>query len=202
MIEQTEEKTMMNQHEFVAWVKTTRDHDPDETFEKAHFPISQKNGGTEVIPLHFLDHQIQGVLQSVEEGGMRFLAGNVKKALTAPGFWPPDLFDVWDAFDEVCKEKWARLWKEKVKAKVQKINRERCLEREQSGWNAKHWRGKAHVIRRIPILLTRIEDGHVFYFDSLVDAVKKFSLHQGNLSQVVNGTRRQTGGFTAVKFEE
>lgn len=93
----------MDQHTFVRWAQENYEQrlmDPtSDRFEDAHYPLNRKKGN-EVIPLHRLDHAIQGVWQSEEEGCVCFFAGDTKQALNDGSYWPLGLMDAWDLYDK------------------------------------------------------------------------------------------------------
>ena len=98
----------MNQHEFVNWAKKQHQFE-DETFEKAHYPIPERKGGTETIRLHHYDHAIQGIFQSKEFDCRCFHNGNSWKALyRTPGFCP-GWFEACDLFQKYANEVFSQL---------------------------------------------------------------------------------------------
>ena len=64
--------------------------------------------------------------------------------------------------------------------------------------SAREARWRKHV--GSPVVLTRIEDGHVFYFDKIKDACEMFGLCHSHIIAVADGHRRTHSGFTAVRF--
>jgi len=109
----------MDQHEYVAWAQENYEQllmDPtSDRFEDAHYPWSKKKGNT-TIDLHHLDHAIQGIWQSEEEGCRCFYDGHTKAALDTPGFFPLGWMDAYDSY-----ENWAggrgQAWWHNVKTK-------------------------------------------------------------------------------------
>lgn len=90
----------MNQKDFVAWAQSQHADGADETWEQAHFPLP-KGQGDNTIPLHPLDHAIQGVFQSEEAGRMCFWAGNTRRALyKTPNYWPAGWFEACDLYEK------------------------------------------------------------------------------------------------------
>ena len=56
------------QHEWVKQCQIRYRHEPPSSyhFENAHYPLSERLGGTETVPLWYPDHIVQGVLQTFE----------------------------------------------------------------------------------------------------------------------------------------
>jgi len=66
-----------------------------------------------------------------------------------------------------------------------------------------HWddlKKVAHLAICKGVLLTRLDDGHVFYFPTRAAACQKFKLHATLLRDTLNGKRHSYNGFTAIPF--
>ena len=67
----------------------------------AHCPKPKCEGGTEGVYLTFEDHQIQGVLQSLDFNRCCFFYPDVLKFFISPDVWPDDLFCLWDTAEQI-----------------------------------------------------------------------------------------------------
>lgn len=105
----------MDQHLFVRWAQRNYDElglrpvlEPTVSgvvrdWQEAHYPWSQKLCDTK-IPLAPLDHAIQGLWQSEEQGEVCFYKHVTRDALyAAPDYWPAGWFEACDLYD-----KWAK----------------------------------------------------------------------------------------------
>lgn len=110
----------MDQHDFVRWAQRQYDElgiiptleapgtgtrDERQEFEAAHYPLSRKSGNT-TIPLHWLDHAIQGLWQTEQEQEICYFPGVSRAALyEAPGYFPLGWFEACDLYDKWQKAK-------------------------------------------------------------------------------------------------
>jgi hypothetical protein len=168
----------MNQNDYVNWVRTLERHDPDETYEDAHFPVPQSQGGTETIKLHWYDHAIQGVFQSEEYGDKLFFPGHARKALyDTPGFCA--------GWFEACElyEKWVRMWKgmtHKIRSDTaKKTNAKRGPEHMRKMWEE----------RKFPVTCTHMDTNEVLHFVSSQHAQKTLGLSPAGTSMAISGGR-------------
>lgn len=167
----------MDQQEYVKWVRTLERHDPDETYEEAHFPVPKSKGGTEVIKLSWYDHAIQGLFQSEEYGDKLFWPGSARRALyETPGFcagW----FEACELYD-----KWVRYMKGmtyELRSKLAiKLNSSR------PGHTEKMWQ-----MREFPVTCTHLDTNEVCHFVSSVEACRTLDLTASAVSLVLNGNR-------------
>jgi hypothetical protein len=94
----------LNQHDYVKGAQSYNTangdapYDDSNQWEDAHYP-RPKGSGEEKTPLTFWQHQVQGLLQSEEEGRKCFFEGHTRAFLRRAPFFE-GLFDLWDIYDK------------------------------------------------------------------------------------------------------
>jgi hypothetical protein len=214
----------MDQYQFVDAIRKTKDYDPDDSYEKAHFPLPEGMGDEKIL-LHHFDHQIQGIFQSEEVGRRCFFPGDAKKVLNAPGYFPPGWFEAWDLFDkwmtlssrvtgrkavDVQIEKKIGIWGASVAQRKEwsgrcaghlnltKRGKELAEFNRENGGFAKATAASLVVLRR-PVQITFLESGEMIEFECVGDAENFWSFLGGGTPSFRRAVKSEDGVVTHTK---
>jgi hypothetical protein len=98
-------KLITCQHDWISQCKARYKVNPPKSYhwEDAHYPLSEKLGGTDTTPLWYPDHIIQGCLQTLEYEYPCIYSGKRKVERKIIGEVYPEYLGIYDQAYEMCQ---------------------------------------------------------------------------------------------------
>jgi len=180
------------QHEWVKHCRLRYRCDPPVGywFENAHYPLSEKMGGTETIPLWYPDHIVQGVLQTIEYSYPCIFTRNVEEPRILSKVYPEYAY-LYQQAAHLCKSYAGKLgamagfaseeymlspdYKE-----VRKRGGSKAFEEKLGAFSSEGVRRRLKV-RSNPVAITTVQG--TFNFESLTAAAQHFKVNRSTISR-------------------
>ena len=159
-------------------------------FEEAHYPLSKKLGGTEIIPLWYPDHIVQGVLQTIEYSYPCIFTRNVDE-LQILGSVYPEYISMYRKAEFISRSYAGKLGAAAGCASEEyRATPEYTVVRQESGKKA--WKNKTGAfseegvrrrlkVRSNPVAITTVQG--TFNFESLTAAAQHFKVNRSTISR-------------------
>ena len=173
-------------------------------FEDAHYPLSEKLGGTTTVRLWYPDHIVQGVLQTIEYNYPCIFTRNRDKELLVLAEVYPEYIDLYEKATFICRSHAGKIGSLKGLASERYMQSPEYLEvRKKSGNRAKNEKlgafSEEGVRKRLEVRSTKVSatfsDGHVIIFPSLQSAADFFKVNRSTIGRRSKEKRLWKGVF-------